>query len=88
MVRCSVVSPGREYNGREEQEKRKRRRVKRDRRRAGKTSVCRLFFTGKISRSILLRLRDMTTFFPRRRISLTKNSVKIKLKHEIFGVVD
>ena len=87
MVRCSV-SPGREYNGREEQEKRKRRRVKRDRRRAGKTSVCRLFFTGKISGSILLRLRDMTTFFPRRRISLTKNSVKIKLKHEIFGVVD
>ncbi len=88
MVRCSVVSPGREYNGREEQEKRKRRRVKRDRRRAGKTSVCRLFFTGKISGSILLRLRDMTTLFPRRRISLTKNSVKIKLKHEIFGVVD
>lgn len=87
MVRCSV-SPGREYNGREEQEKRKRRRVKRDRRRAGKTSVCRLFFTGKISGSILLRLQDMTTFFPRRRISLTKNSVKIKLKHEIFGVVD
>ena len=87
MVRCSV-SPGREYNGRKEQEKRKRRRVKRDRRRAGKTSVCRLFFTGKKTGSILLRLRDMTTFFPRRRISLTKDSVKIKLKHEIFGVVD
>ena len=87
MVRCSA-SPGREYNGREEQEKRKRRRVKRDRRRAGKTSVCRLFFTGKKTGPILLRLRDMTTFFPRRRISLTKNSVKIKLKHEIFGVVD
>ena len=87
MVRCSV-SPGREYNGREEQEKRKRRRVKRDRRRAGKTPICRLFFTGKKTGSILLRSRDMTTFFPRRRISLTKNSVKIKLKHEIFGVVD
>lgn len=87
MVRCSV-SPGREYNGREEQEKIKRRRVKRDRRRAGKTSVCRLFFTGKKTGSILLRLRDMTTFFPRRKISLTKNSVKIKLKREVFGVVD
>jgi len=71
MVRCSV-SPGREYNGREEQEKRKRSRVKRDRRRAGKTSLCRLFFTGKKTGSYFTTFAGYDNLFPSTKNQLDK----------------